>query len=136
MLSDDQLLTSNNLADYDPQGGSLKIRGKGNKEQLASLAVGPQAALDDWLELSGEAPGPRLAHLSLETPLRLSAVHLPSNSAAPVRPSRRPCDWWAVVGTVLRSACCVSPWGAALPDAARFTRAAFDLSGRMGLPPA
>ena len=45
MLSDDQLLTSNNLADYDPQGGSLKIRGKGNKEQLASLAVGPQAAL-------------------------------------------------------------------------------------------
>jgi integrase len=46
------------LADHDRQAGSLKIRGKGNKERLAYLAVGPQAALDDWLELRGEAPGP------------------------------------------------------------------------------
>jgi site-specific recombinase XerD len=46
------------LADYDRQASSLKIHGKGNKQRLAYLAAGAQAALDDWLELRGDAPGP------------------------------------------------------------------------------
>jgi site-specific recombinase XerC len=46
------------LADYDHADGSLRVRGKGNKERRAYLAAGAQAALDDWLQLRGDTPGP------------------------------------------------------------------------------
>lgn len=48
-----------NLADYDRETGELKIIGaKGNKERLAYLANGGKAALDDWLSIRGDEPGP------------------------------------------------------------------------------
>ena len=45
------------ISDYDPEGGTLKVRGKGNKERLAHLGDASQAALDAWLFLRGTAPG-------------------------------------------------------------------------------
>lgn len=69
------------LEDYDRRAvggsGALTVRGKGNKQRLAYLAAGAQAALDDWLELRGDAPGPLFwpIHRSgrLGPPRRLSA---------------------------------------------------------------
>jgi site-specific recombinase XerD len=69
------------LADYDSRAGggsgALTIRGKGNKQRLAYLAAGAQAALDDWLQVRGDAPGPLFwpIHRSgrLGPPRRLSA---------------------------------------------------------------
>src|SRR3984893_1821836 len=37
------------LADYDREAGTLKVRGKGNKERLAHLGDASQAALEAWL---------------------------------------------------------------------------------------
>jgi site-specific recombinase XerC len=36
-------------ADYDQDAGTLKVRGKGNKERLAHLGDASQAAIDAWL---------------------------------------------------------------------------------------
>jgi integrase/recombinase XerD len=41
------------VADYDEQAGTLKVRGKGNKERLAHLSDGAAAALDDWMTVRG-----------------------------------------------------------------------------------
>ncbi len=46
------------LADYNPITGALTIRGKRNKERLAHVVNGAQAALTDWLTLRGDATGP------------------------------------------------------------------------------
>jgi len=46
------------LADYDLDAGTLKVRGKGNKERLAHLGGPSQAALDAWLVVRGAWPGP------------------------------------------------------------------------------
>jgi site-specific recombinase XerD len=46
------------IADYDKQAGTLKVRGKGNKERLAHLSDGGEAALDGWLAIRGDIPGP------------------------------------------------------------------------------
>jgi integrase/recombinase XerD len=50
------------LDDYDRRAsvgtGALTVRGNSNKQRLAYLAAGAQAALNDWLELRGDAPGP------------------------------------------------------------------------------
>lgn len=44
--------------DYDAQAGTLTIRGKGNKTRVVPIANGARAALDDWLAVRGDAPGP------------------------------------------------------------------------------
>ena len=46
------------VADYDREGGTLKVRGKGNKERLAHLGDASQAALEAWLVVRGFASGP------------------------------------------------------------------------------
>jgi site-specific recombinase XerD len=46
------------LADYDQQAGTLRVRGKGNKERLAHLSDGAAAALDGWLAVRGAWAGP------------------------------------------------------------------------------
>lgn len=46
------------LDDYDPESGSLKVRGKGRKERLVWLVNGSGRAMHDWLELRGRESGP------------------------------------------------------------------------------
>jgi site-specific recombinase XerD len=46
------------LRDYDRKRGTLKVRGKGNKERVAHVGAGGRAAIEDWLELRGAAAGP------------------------------------------------------------------------------
>jgi len=46
------------LADYEREAGTLKVRGKGNKERLAHLGDASQAALDAWLLVRGLWAGP------------------------------------------------------------------------------
>jgi len=45
------------VADYDRVAGTLKVRGKGNKERLAHLGDASQAALEAWLAVRGWAAG-------------------------------------------------------------------------------
>jgi integrase/recombinase XerD len=45
------------VADYDREAGTLKVRGKGNKERLAHLGDASQAALEAWLSVRGFASG-------------------------------------------------------------------------------
>jgi site-specific recombinase XerD len=45
------------LADYDRDAGTLKVRGKGNKERLAHLGDASQAALEAWLFFRGREAG-------------------------------------------------------------------------------
>ncbi len=45
------------LADYDREAGTLKVRGKGDKERLAHLGEASQAALEAWLFVRGVWPG-------------------------------------------------------------------------------
>ena len=49
------------VADYDAREGTLRVRGKGNRARLAYPAPGTRAALDAWLTVRGQAPGPLLA---------------------------------------------------------------------------
>jgi len=51
-------LVALDVEDYDTQGGTLLIRGKGGKERLAHVVSGAAAALADWLTLRGEGAGP------------------------------------------------------------------------------
>lgn len=44
--------------DYDESAGTLRIRGKGNKQRLSPVVGGAAAALTDWLALRGRRPGP------------------------------------------------------------------------------
>ncbi len=47
------------VADVDVATGEVVVRaGEGNKDRNVYLAVGAKAAMSDWLELRGEAPGP------------------------------------------------------------------------------
>lgn len=43
--------------DYDPGTGTVKVRGKRNKERMAYLESGAMDALADWLGFRGSAPG-------------------------------------------------------------------------------
>src|SRR6266516_3199178 len=45
------------VADYDRESGTLKVRGKGNKERLAHLGDASQAALEAWLFVRGITGG-------------------------------------------------------------------------------
>lgn len=46
------------LADFDPTTGVLKVRGKGNTERIAYVTNGARQALDAWLAVRGNDPGP------------------------------------------------------------------------------
>jgi site-specific recombinase XerD len=46
------------LDDLDRATGTLKIHGKGNKERTGYLGAGARLALEEWLELRGDASGP------------------------------------------------------------------------------
>lgn len=47
------------LADYDRDSGQLKIiGGKGRKDRTVYVTGGAKAALDDWLMVRGDVPGP------------------------------------------------------------------------------
>ena len=51
-------LTALDLADCDVDAGTLRVRGKGNKERLAHLNGATIAAIREWLEVRGTEPGP------------------------------------------------------------------------------
>lgn len=53
-------VVSLDLDDYQPEetGATLKVRGKGNKERLAHVNNGVQAALEVWVAERGGQPGP------------------------------------------------------------------------------
>jgi site-specific recombinase XerD len=46
------------LVDYDSRAGTLKVRGKGNKERVTHVGAVGRAALDDWIQIRGDAQGP------------------------------------------------------------------------------
>lgn len=46
------------LDDYQRADTQLRVNGKGSKERLAHLASGADAALDAWIDLRGDQPGP------------------------------------------------------------------------------
>lgn len=47
------------LADYDAESGEVKVlKGKGGKQRTAYATKGGKAALDAWLFLRGDVPGP------------------------------------------------------------------------------
>lgn len=49
------------LADYNPEAAALAVRhGKGRQERLAYLPAGGRAAVDAWLRVRGDEPGPLL----------------------------------------------------------------------------
>ena len=49
------------LADYEPSTGALAVReGKGRKARFAYLPAGGRAAMDAWIEVRGDEPGPLL----------------------------------------------------------------------------
>ena len=49
------------IADYDAREGVLRVRGKGDRARLAYAPPGARAALEAWLAVRGQAPGPLLA---------------------------------------------------------------------------
>jgi len=49
--------TSLELSDLQARDGSLRVRGKGNKQRIAYLPAGAQAALEAWLRVRGRKPG-------------------------------------------------------------------------------
>ena len=50
--------------DYERESGELKVRGKGSKERLVYVDNGARDALEDWLEVRGEEPGPLLVPIN------------------------------------------------------------------------
>ena len=46
------------LTDYDHETGEMVLNGKGRKQRKVHAQNGAKAALDDWMELRGNAPGP------------------------------------------------------------------------------
>jgi site-specific recombinase XerD len=74
-------LVNLDLADYDPERGELRVKGKGNKQRLAHVVNGATDALADWLAIRGDAPGPlfypirRGGYLQLGQRLTTQAVY-------------------------------------------------------------
>ncbi len=57
-------VTELNLADYVPDTGKLVVRGKGQKERIAWLNDGANAALVEWLVARGDEDGPLFWHIN------------------------------------------------------------------------
>jgi site-specific recombinase XerD len=52
-------LVALDVSDYEPSTGRISVRsGKGNKFRTVYAAHGAKAALEDWLKLRGDKPGP------------------------------------------------------------------------------
>lgn len=52
-------LVARDLGDFDPASGALTVRGgKGRKDRVVYVTNGARAALDAWLAVRGEEPGP------------------------------------------------------------------------------
>ena len=51
-------IVSINLEDYNAEDGSLIVTGKGNKQRIVYILNGNRMALDDWLQVRGNEPGP------------------------------------------------------------------------------
>ena len=51
------------LADYNPTEGELRVMGKGDKERMVPITNGSKAALDAWIEVRGNEPGPLLTRV-------------------------------------------------------------------------
>lgn len=47
-----------NVEDYNRHDATLRVRGKGNKWRLVPVAAGAVQALEAWLSLRGDKPGP------------------------------------------------------------------------------
>lgn len=56
-------LAALDVQDYDKTSGALRVRGKGNKTRIVYAANGTRDALDDWLHLRGDEPGPLFCHI-------------------------------------------------------------------------
>jgi len=56
--------TSLDLSHFDEEVGTLRVRGKGDKERLVYLGREPLHALHDWLDLRGRVAGPLLRPVS------------------------------------------------------------------------
>ena len=52
------------LADYDPDNGTLRVIGKRDRERTAYVVKGARAALGYWLKFRGDDPGPLLVPVS------------------------------------------------------------------------
>jgi site-specific recombinase XerD len=52
------------LADLEHETGTLRVRGKGNRERVAHLVNGARRAVDAWLARRGDAPGALLCPVS------------------------------------------------------------------------
>lgn len=61
------------LEDYEPASGAIRIVGKGNRERMVYATNGGQAALDAWIAVRGDAPGPLLARVSKSGTVTASA---------------------------------------------------------------
>jgi len=46
------------VSNYEPETGALIVRGKGNKERMAYIDDGAAEAMEAWLKVRGDAPGP------------------------------------------------------------------------------
>lgn len=47
-----------NVSDFDPESGQLTVRGKGNKERATYIDDGAAEAMEAWIVIRGDAPGP------------------------------------------------------------------------------
>lgn len=52
------------LSDFNPEDGSLRVRGKGDKERLTYLNNGALDALLDWIAIRGDDAGPLLTRVN------------------------------------------------------------------------
>ena len=64
-------LASLSLADYDPGGRSLHVRGKGDKERLVYLTADAISLLERWLTARGNAQGALFCPISRSGRVRL-----------------------------------------------------------------
>lgn len=62
------------LADYDLGNGELRVRGKGDKQRVGYAAGGAREALEAWLELRGDEPGPLLCRVNKGGRLELAPI--------------------------------------------------------------
>jgi integrase/recombinase XerD len=64
------------VADYDRRSGRLRIReAKGNKHRDVYLTNGAKRAMDDWLKVRGDEPGPLLVPVDQFGVLHLRRLH-------------------------------------------------------------
>lgn len=53
-----------NISSIEPDGTSIRVRGKGNKERIVPLPEGARKHLERWIQSRGRAPGALLFSLS------------------------------------------------------------------------